>query len=57
MQIQWTLELKICLLYVLKNDFGTVDEVMFQGVKRHSNSFSASCASKKVTSTVAEVMI
>jgi hypothetical protein len=34
---------------LLKKAFGTVDEVMLQGVKRHSNSFSASCASKKAT--------
>jgi hypothetical protein len=28
------LELKICLLDVLKNDFGEADEAMFQGVEK-----------------------
>jgi hypothetical protein len=31
---EWTLELIIGLLDVLKNDFGEVDEGMFQGVER-----------------------
>jgi hypothetical protein len=36
----------MCLLDVLKNEFGEVDEVMFQGVKGYANSFSASWTSK-----------
>jgi hypothetical protein len=31
---EWSSELIICLLQVLNNDFGGVDEVMFQGVER-----------------------
>jgi hypothetical protein len=31
---EWPPELIICFLKVLKNDFGEVDEVMFQGVER-----------------------
>jgi hypothetical protein len=37
----------IYLLDVLKNDFGSTDEALFQGVTGHVNSFSASLASKK----------
>jgi hypothetical protein len=38
---------KICILEVLKNDFGEVHEVTFQGVERPYDSFSASWDSKK----------
>jgi hypothetical protein len=31
---EWRLQLIICLLDVLKNDFGEVDEEMIQGVER-----------------------
>jgi hypothetical protein len=31
---KWPWEIKICLLEVLKGDFGDVDEEMFQGVER-----------------------
>jgi hypothetical protein len=31
---EWPVELIICLLDVLKNDFVEVDEAMFQGVQR-----------------------
>jgi hypothetical protein len=34
---------------VLKNDFGEVDEAMFQVVVNHANPFSASWASKNVS--------
>jgi hypothetical protein len=30
---EWPLELIICLLDVLKNGFGEIDETMFQGVE------------------------
>jgi hypothetical protein len=33
----WPWELIICLLNVLKHDFGGVDEEMFQGFKGHAN--------------------
>jgi hypothetical protein len=31
---EWPRELVICLQDILKNDFGKVDEVIFQGVER-----------------------
>jgi hypothetical protein len=31
----WALEFIICLLDVLENDFGEVDESLFQSVERH----------------------
>jgi hypothetical protein len=31
---EWPIELLICLLDDLKNDFGEFDEAMFKGVKR-----------------------
>jgi hypothetical protein len=36
-------------MYVLKNDFGEVEEAMFQSVESHANSLDAFCALKKAT--------
>jgi hypothetical protein len=43
---EWPREVIICLLKVLKCNFGEVDEAMFMMSKGHSNAFSPFCAFK-----------
>jgi hypothetical protein len=48
---EWPLELIICFLDFLENEFGEVNEAMFQGFKGYSKSYSVSWSWKKATLT------